>query len=100
MSRTAIATTAEMTSGMRAPKMTRLSTSRPRLSVPKGWSAARRLEPLCRFEAPRPCSGYGAIHGAATATTTMRTIQARPTTASRSRKKTRTLWRVSAIVDW
>ena len=100
MSSTAVATTAEMTSGMRAPKITRLSTSRPWLSVPKGCCALGASNLLCRSEAPRPWSGYGAIHGAATATKTMSRIQARPRTASRSRKKTRTLWRDSVSVDW
>ena len=69
-------------SDVRVPKMTRLSTSRPRSSVPIRWPVSGGLRRLTK-------SGliglYGAIQDAKTANTTMSMTTQSPTRARRLR---------------
>src|ERR1051326_1421097 len=70
---------------MRAPKITRLSTSWPRASVPKKWLADKGGR--SRSTSETAAGSWGASHGANTAATTASASTNSPTAARRMRRR-------------
>ena len=69
---------------MRAPRMTRLSTSRPSQSVPKGCSALGACIRAATSITPEPSPGLGASHGPKMAMISTIAMTISPKSASQS----------------